>query len=39
MFKKRHSIQEVEEGKYLSPKFDKNGLMPVVSLITKMVTY
>ena len=30
MFKKRHSIQEVEEGKYLSPKFDKNGLMPVV---------
>ncbi len=31
MFKKRHSIQEVEEGKYLSPKFDKNGLIPVVT--------
>ena len=30
MFKKRHSIKEVEEGKYLSPKFDKNGLIPVV---------
>ena len=31
MFKKRHSIQEVEEGKYLSPKFDKNGLIPVIT--------
>ena len=31
MFKKRHNIQEVEEGKYLSPKFDKNGLIPVVT--------
>ena len=31
MFKKRHSIKEVEEGKYLSPKFDKNGLIPVVT--------
>ena len=31
MFKKRHSIQEVEEGKYLSPKFDENGLIPVVT--------
>ena len=30
MFKKRHSIEEVEEGKYLSPKFDKSGLIPVV---------
>ena len=30
MFKKRHSIKEVEEGKYLSPKFDKSGLIPVI---------
>ena len=31
MFKKRDNIKEVEEGKYLSPKFDKNGLIPVVA--------
>ena len=31
MFKKRHTIKEVEEGKYLSPKFDENGLIPVVT--------
>ena len=31
MFKKRHSIEEVEEGKYLSPKFDENGLIPVIT--------
>ena len=31
MFKKRHSVKEVEEGKYLSPKFDENGLIPVVT--------
>ena len=31
MFKKRHTIKEVEEGKYLSPKFDENGLIPVVA--------
>tara|TARA_Y100000590_G_scaffold323634_1_gene366969 strand:- start:2268 stop:2735 length:468 start_codon:yes stop_codon:yes gene_type:complete len=31
MFKKRHSIKEVEEGKYLAPKFDKNGLIPVIT--------
>ena len=31
MFKKRDNIQEVEEGKYLSPKFDKNGLIPVIT--------
>ncbi len=30
MFKKRHSIKQVEEGKYLSPKFDENGLIPVI---------
>ena len=31
MFKKRNNIREVEEGKYLSPKFDKNGLIPVIT--------
>ncbi len=31
MFKKRDNIKEVEEGKYLAPKFDKNGLIPVVT--------
>ena len=31
MFKKRESIFEVEEGKFLSPKFDKDGLIPVTT--------
>ena len=31
MFKKRDSIKEVEEGKYLTPKFDENGLIPVIT--------
>ena len=31
MFKKRESITEIEEGKYLSPKFDENGLIPVIT--------
>ena len=31
MFKKRDTIKEVEEGKYLSPKFDENGLIPVIT--------
>ena len=31
MFKKRESILKVEEGNLLSPKFDVNGLMPVVT--------
>ena len=31
MFKKRDSIKEVEEGKYLEPKFDENGLIPVIT--------
>ena len=31
MFKKRDNIVAVEEGKYLAPKFDKNGLIPVVT--------
>ena len=31
MFKKRDNIQEVEEGKYLQPKFNENGLIPVIT--------
>ena len=31
MFKKRDSVFEVEEGKFLSPKFDNQGLIPVVT--------
>ena len=31
MFKKRISIFEVEEGNFLSPKFDKKKLIPVVA--------
>jgi len=31
MFKKRDNIKEVEEGKCLAPKFDNNGLIPVIT--------
>ena len=31
MFKKRKIVTEIEEGKYLSPKFNKEGLIPVVT--------
>jgi len=31
MFKKRDNIKEVEEGKYLAPKFDEKGLIPVIT--------
>ena len=31
MFKKRNTIKEVEEGKYLSPKFNENSLIPVIT--------
>ena len=31
MFKKRDNIKEVEEGKFLAPKFDKEGLIPVIT--------
>ena len=30
-FKKRDSVFEVEEGKFLSPKFDEKGLIPVTT--------
>jgi len=35
MFKKRENIYEVEEGKLLSPKFDKDGLIPVTTTDSK----
>ena len=35
MFKKRESIFEVEEGKFLSPKFDSHGLIPVITTDSK----
>ena len=28
---KRRSIKQIEEGVYLSPKFNKDGLIPVVT--------
>ena len=35
MFKKRENVTEIEEGKYLSPKFNKEGLIPVVTMDVK----
>ncbi len=35
MFKKRENVTEIEEGKYLSPKFDKDGLIPVITMCSK----
>ena len=32
VFSKRTSVEEVEEGKILQPKFDKNGLIPVITI-------
>ena len=34
MFKKRENVKEIEEGKLLSPKFDNDGLIPVVTTCT-----
>ena len=31
MFKKRENVLEVEEGKFLSPKFNDEGLIPVIT--------
>ena len=31
MFKKRENVAAIEEGKLLSPKFDKDGLIPVIT--------
>ena len=30
IFTNRNSIEQVEEGKFLAPKFDKNGIIPVI---------
>jgi phosphoribosyl-AMP cyclohydrolase len=35
MFKKREKVKEIEEGKYLSPKFNKEGLIPVITMDAK----
>ena len=35
MFKKRENIVKIEEGNLLSPKFDNNGLIPVVTMCSK----
>ena len=35
MFKKRENIQEIEEGNLLSPKFDNDGLIPVITMCSK----
>ena len=35
MFKKRENITEIEEGNLLSPKFDNDGLIPVVTMCSK----
>ena len=31
MFKKRENVTDIEEGKLLSPKFDEDGLIPVIT--------
>ena len=31
MFKKRENVTAIEEGRLLSPKFDKDGLIPVIT--------
>ena len=35
MFKKRENVAEIEEGPYLSPKFDSQGLIPVIAICAK----
>ena len=35
MFKKRENVHEIEEGKLLSPRFDNDGLIPVVTMCSK----
>ena len=35
MFKKRENVNEIEEGNLLSPKFDNDGLIPVVTTCSK----
>jgi len=35
MFKKRENVTEIEKGKYLSPKFNGKGLIPVITMDVK----
>lgn len=35
VFKKRVSVEEVEEGKIFQPKFDEKGLIPVITIENK----
>ena len=35
MFKKRENVADIEEGNLLSPKFDNDGLIPVVTTCFK----
>ena len=35
MFKKRENVVEIEEGDMLSPKFDNDGLIPVITMCDK----
>ena len=35
MFKKRENVIEIEEGSLLSPKFDNDGLIPVITMCDK----
>jgi Phosphoribosyl-AMP cyclohydrolase len=35
MFKKRENVAEIEEGSLLSPKFDNDGLIPVIATCFK----
>ena len=35
MFKKRENVFEIEEGKYLSPRFNNDGLIPVITTCEK----
>ena len=35
MFKKRENVKEIEEGNVLSPKFDNDGLIPVITMCHK----
>ena len=39
MFKKRENVAEIEEGKLLSPKFDNDGLIPVVTTCANTKKY
>ena len=35
MFKKRENVLDIEEGNLLSPKFDNDGLIPVITIWSK----